>query len=95
MSGWRDIIMENRSVRIHGKGGKLRVLPLMKGTLAALKDYLALRRSLLRGPDDGVLLLGKTMGKPLSEVMIYPLLRSITVDENDRSIIRSQSVCCP
>lgn len=74
----RDIDIAQRSVRIHGKGDKVRVLPLMKGTLNALKDYLALRRSLLKGPDFGTLLLGKTTGKPLGEVMIYPLLRGIT-----------------
>jgi len=72
-----DFDMVNRCLRILGKNSKVRILPLMKGTLGALKDYLALRRSLLKGPDNGMLLLAKPTGKPLSEMMIYPLLRSI------------------
>ena len=72
-----DFDMANRSVRIHGKGGRIRTLPLMKGTLNALRDYLALRRSLLKGPDCGTLLIGKTAGKPLSELVIYTVLRAV------------------
>ena len=72
-----DVDMEHRSLRIAGKGGKVRVLPLMKGTLGALKDYLALRRSLLKGPDDGTLLIGKTTGSALSGVMVPAILRRV------------------
>ena len=54
-----DIDLANRNLRVRcGKGGKERVLPLMRGAMGAVKDYLALRRSLLRGPDCGALLLG-------------------------------------
>lgn len=42
-----------------GKGGKDRLLPLMGGSLAAARDYLAVRRDLVRGPDHGALLLGR------------------------------------
>ncbi|MCK6472896.1 MAG: tyrosine-type recombinase/integrase [Planctomycetes bacterium] len=73
-----DIDLENRCVRIRGKFDKVRVLPLMRGTLGALRDYLALRRSFLRGPDNGVLLLGKTMGKPLSLASLYQYLWTLS-----------------
>ena len=70
-----DIDTDTRSVRVKGKGGKLRVLPLMKGALNALKDYLALRRSMVRGPDNGVLLIGRFTGKPLHPANVQPLIR--------------------
>lgn len=72
-----DFDLSQRSVRINGKRGKVRVLPLMSSTLQALKSYLELRRLLLRGPDDGRLLVGKATGKPLSEMVIYPVLRRL------------------
>jgi site-specific recombinase XerD len=53
----RDIDLDARTVRVRGKGNKERILPLMRGVVAALRDYLALRRSLLKGPDHGALLL--------------------------------------
>ncbi|MCZ7647429.1 MAG: tyrosine-type recombinase/integrase [Planctomycetota bacterium] len=73
-----DIDLENRCVRVRGKFSKVRVLPLMRGTLGALRDYMALRRSFLRGPDHGVLLLGKTYGKALSLASLYPYLRALS-----------------
>jgi len=72
-----DIDFQSKSMRVQGKGGKVRVLPLMKGTLGALKDYLALRRSLLKGPDTGVLLLAQRNGGKLSESSIYAILRRL------------------
>ena len=61
-----DFDMQTRSVRVKGKGSKVRVLPLMKGVLGAMKDYLALRRSLLKGPDSGILLLGTNSGRAVN-----------------------------
>lgn len=72
-----DISIQERSVRIKGKSGKVRVLPLMKATLGTLKDYLALRRSLLKGPDTGVLLLSHISGGPLSQALIYQIIRKL------------------
>ena len=58
-SNERKLIRE-RQVLIHdGKGSKPRVVPLFKGGAGALKDYLALRRTLLRGPDTGILFLSE------------------------------------
>ncbi len=39
-----------------GKSSRERVVPLVSGAVAALNAYLAVRRSLLRGPDHGALL---------------------------------------
>jgi integrase/recombinase XerC len=49
-----------------GKGGKDRALPLMRGVIGCLRDYLAVRRSLLHGPDHGALLLNKS-GRRLTQ----------------------------
>ena len=55
-----DVDLRTRTVNVRkGKGGKSRTLPMMKGVQGALRDYLALRRSLLRGPDHGALLLSR------------------------------------
>lgn len=55
-----DIDLNNRTLRVvHGKGDKERQIPMMRGVMAAMRDWLALRRSLLRGPDNGALLLDR------------------------------------
>ena len=61
-----DLDLEQRTVQVReGKHGQNRLLPVMPTALAAAKDYLAVRRSLLKGPDHGALLLnrfGRRMG---------------------------------
>lgn len=54
----RDTDFRNRVLHVRsGKGSKPRELPLLQGLFIALRNYLALRRSLLKGPDHGALLL--------------------------------------
>ena len=52
-----------------GKGSKARDLPLGRGALHALRDYLALRRSLVRGPDMGALFLDR-LGRRVTEASV-------------------------
>ncbi len=55
-----DIERPQRLVHVRdGKDGVERRVPLQAGTLAAIDDYLALRRTLLRGPDLGALFLSE------------------------------------
>ena len=61
-----DVDMTNRTLHVHGKGDKLRDVPMMRGLHGALANYLALRRRLLRGPDHGALLLSQ-FGRRLSK----------------------------
>lgn len=60
-----DMDLERRTVHVHGKGGRERIMPMMRGVMGALRDYLALRRSMLKGPDDGALLLSHRTGRRL------------------------------
>ncbi|GMV83738.1 MAG: tyrosine recombinase XerD [Planctomycetota bacterium] len=62
----RDLDFPNRVLHVRrGKGAKPRELPLLRGLFGALRNWLALRRSLLKGPDHGALLLNRS-GQRLS-----------------------------
>ena len=53
-----DLVARTLLVR-DGKGGQNRLLPLPDTAAVAVKDWLALRRTLLRGPDHGELFIGQ------------------------------------
>ncbi len=73
----RDMDLNNRVVQVRrGKGSKPRTVPMMRSIHAALRDYLALRRTLLRGPDQGALLLARG-GRRLSKRGIIHVMDSI------------------
>lgn len=59
-----DVNLDQQILTVHGKGGHQRQLPILDPEADALADYLAVRRSLLRGPDLGWLFLGR-WGRPL------------------------------
>ena len=72
-----DLDLNRRTIVVRaGKGDHDRMLPLMTGTMLAAREYLTVRRDLLRGPDHGALLLGsegqrlniKELGKVLRRV---------------------------
>jgi integrase/recombinase XerC len=74
-----DLDLGGRTLRVRkGKGAKERLVPVMRGLHAAVKDYLALRRSLLRGPDQGALLLS-CRGTRLSEAGFRDWLRKLNL----------------
>ena len=74
-----DLDLGERTVWVRGgKGDKDRIVPMMRGVLSAAKDYLAVRRELLRGPDPGMLLLGKN-GRGLNKKVIQKLLSRISM----------------
>lgn len=49
-----DVNLVQRTVWVRGKGSQNRLLPLMGSAITAVRDWLAVRRSLLHGPDQGV-----------------------------------------
>lgn len=69
-----DLDVRDRTVLVRGgKGDKDRRVPMMNGVLNAAKDYLAVRREFLRGPDHGRLLLD-FRGRPLDKKVIQHVL---------------------
>lgn len=72
----RDVDLTNRIIHVRGKGSRSRDLPLLRGVLGALKDYLALRSSLLRGPDHGALILSRR-GRRLTPETFREWLRNL------------------
>lgn len=72
-----DVDLDRRVLTIHeSKGGQSRILPIMHAAAVALRDYLAIRRSLLRGPDQGAVFLTAT-GKRLDEPSFGAIFRVI------------------
>lgn len=73
-----DLDLGERTVLVRGgKGNKDRRVPMMRGVLSAANDYLAVRRDMLRGPDEGILLLSET-GKRLEKRIIGRVLTRLS-----------------
>ncbi len=71
-----DLIARTVLVRA-GLSDRPRLLPMMGGMFAVARDYLAVRRELLRGPDHGALLLGER-GRRLHPLAPGALLRAVS-----------------
>ena len=75
-----DLNLSRRTVHVrNGKGGKQRTLPMLGGVCTALRDYLAVRGRLLRGPDDGALLLSRR-GRRMVPQALREFLRKLNAD---------------
>jgi integrase/recombinase XerD len=73
--GVRDVIAEEGLVRVFGKGGKERLVPIGRSAVAATAVYLReLRPRLERGGGKGVLFLN-ARGAPLSRMGAWKILR--------------------
>lgn len=59
-----DLHLTDRTVRVHGKGGKTRILPVGRPALAALSAWLAARAGLVKGATQAVFIgrNGRRMG---------------------------------
>jgi len=72
-----DIDLGHRTLVVRqGKGGQDRMLPVMTTASAAVKDWLAVRRTLLKGPDHGALFLSQ-YGKRLKLMSAYSLFNDL------------------
>jgi len=65
-----DIDFEEKTVRVTGKGNKTRTVPLTGKTIRIIRQYLALRYGVSRGP-----LLVSFMGRRLSVQGVYTILK--------------------
>ncbi len=73
-----DLDLNERTVLVReGKMGKSRLLPMLTSTLVAATEYLALRRDLLRGPDQGALFMNQR-GKRLPEWWMQRWLQGVS-----------------
>jgi integrase/recombinase XerD len=73
--GVRDVLMNERLVRVFGKGGKERVVPIGRSAIAAVAIYVReLRPRIERGKGKGVLFLN-SRGEPLSRMGAWKILR--------------------
>jgi len=73
--GVRDIMLEDKLVRVFGKGAKERLVPIGRSAIAAVATYLRESRPRLeRGAGKGVLFLN-ARGEPLSRMGAWKILR--------------------
>jgi integrase/recombinase XerD len=71
----RDVMLQDHLVRVFGKGGKERLVPIGRRAIGAIAIYLReLRPSLERGEGKGVLFLN-SRGQPLSRMGAWKILR--------------------
>jgi integrase/recombinase XerD len=72
--GVRDVLLEDKLVRVFGKGSKERLVPIGRSAIGAVATYLAeLRPRLERGGGRGVLFLN-ARGEPLSRMGAWKIL---------------------
>ena len=73
--GVRDVLLEDKLVRVFGKGSKERLVPIGRSAIGAVATYLReLRPRLERGAGKGVLFLN-ARGEPLTRMGAWKILR--------------------
>ncbi|MEO6445254.1 MAG: site-specific tyrosine recombinase XerD [Gemmatimonadaceae bacterium] len=78
--GVRDVLMQDGLLRVFGKGGKERLVPIGRPAIGALAIYLReLRPRLEKGAGQGVLFLN-ARGTPLSRMGAWKILRRHVTD---------------
>jgi integrase/recombinase XerD len=71
-----DLDLDAASVRLHGKGGRDRVVPLGRPAVAALASYLTRARPALVGPASGAAVFLSRRGRRLSRQSAWTVLRA-------------------
>ena len=85
----RDANFVNRTIHVrNGKGSKPRDIPMMRGLQGALRDYICLRRSLLKGPDHGALLLNQR-GKRLNKGAFDQVMKRLNAKRQGKQHIHA------
>ena len=76
-----EISFENGIVRVFGKGRKERVVPVGKRALSAVKKYLSYRKELAAGRRTTDFLFISRLGKRLSRVSVWSIVRKLAQRE--------------
>jgi integrase/recombinase XerD len=71
-----DFSMENRIVRVMGKGSKERIVPLGARALKSLTRYAAARKKLTSGKPRNAALFVSRLGKPLSRQSVWGMIKT-------------------
>ncbi|KQC35503.1 recombinase XerD [Frankia sp. ACN1ag] len=71
-----DLDLEAAAVRLHGKGGRDRIVPLGRCAVTTLADYLRLGRPSLAGPRSGAAVFLSRRGNRLSRQSAWTVLRT-------------------
>src|SRR5205814_6365067 len=73
--GVRDVLMDDRLLRVFGKGSKERLVPIGRSAIGAVATYVReLRPRLEKGAGKGILFLN-SRGQPLSRMGAWKVLR--------------------
>jgi integrase len=70
-----DLLFSEAQIRVHGKGARVRLLPLPPETIRLLRCYLKTERPLTNAPEVFVSLKGRARGSPLKPAGLRSLFR--------------------
>ncbi|MFI3307148.1 MAG: site-specific tyrosine recombinase/integron integrase [Mycoplasmatota bacterium] len=80
-----DVDMENKSVKVIGKGDKFRIIPIGEYAIDAISDYLNIRQYMLKGYMCDYLFLNNH-GKQISRQGFFKILKKLTKEKNLKEI---------
>ncbi len=75
-----DVFLHEKYLRISGKGGKMRIIPLGRQALDLLEAYLQnIRPELIKNNQINSVFLGQKTGKPLSRMFIHKMINKYAI----------------
>ncbi|PUZ30455.1 integrase/recombinase XerC [Chitinophaga costaii] len=83
----KDVDLGHEMIKVLGKGGKERRVPVSSVLCTQIKDYLVLRRKIIAS-EAAVLLLHPKSGKPLYPKYVYNMVRGVLTRHNVTTISR-------
>jgi integrase/recombinase XerC len=87
-----QVDISNSSIKVLGKGGKERIIPVSKDLIHAIKDYIQEKRRIMGKLDDSYLLVS-SKGKPLNPKTVYNITKKYlsqvtTIEKRSPHILR-------
>ncbi len=76
---FEDLNLESQFVKVRGKGGKERIVPIGKKSVSAIKDWLKVRQQKFSTkilPDNDVYIFLSKLGRPISRIGFWQELKS-------------------